>query len=297
MHFLHGTGVAIVTPFTTNDSVDFNALESLIDYLIQNGVNYLVALGTTGETPVLSKEEKNDIILCTYEKVADRVPVIVGVGGNDTRSVVNDLSTYPLDKAAAILSASPYYNKPSQDGLLAHYRMLSENSPKPIILYNVPGRTGRNMTAATTVELAKSCENIIAIKEASGDMQQCMDILRLAPETFIVVSGDDNLVIPQIACGMKGVISVAANAYPHAFSSMVNHCLNGDFSSAKNINDSLMDAYQMMFEENNPAGVKCFLHAIGRMEDTVRLPLTSVSQPLKQKITSWVNENHGLIKP
>jgi 4-hydroxy-tetrahydrodipicolinate synthase len=297
MHFLHGTGVAIVTPFTTNDSVDFNALESLIDYLIQNGVNYLVALGTTGETPVLSKEEKNDIILCTYEKVAGRVPVIVGVGGNDTRSVVNDLSTYPLDKAAAILSASPYYNKPSQDGLLAHYRMLSENSPKPIILYNVPGRTGRNMTAATTVELAKSCENIIAIKEASGDMQQCMDILRLAPETFIVVSGDDNLVIPQIACGMKGVISVAANAYPHAFSSMVNHCLNGDFSSAKNINDSLMDAYQMMFEENNPAGVKCFLHAIGRMEDTVRLPLTSVSQPLKQKITSWVNENHGLIKP
>jgi 4-hydroxy-tetrahydrodipicolinate synthase len=297
MHFLHGTGVAIVTPFTSNDAVDFNALESLIDYLIQNGVNYLVALGTTGETPVLSKEEKNDIILCSYEKVAGRVPVIVGVGGNDTRSVVNDLSTYPLDKAAAVLSASPYYNKPSQDGLLAHYRMLSENSPKPIILYNVPGRTGRNMLASTTVELAKSCENIIAIKEASGDMQQCMDILRLAPESFVVVSGDDNLVIPQIACGMKGVISVAANAYPFAFSSMVNLCLNGDFRAAKNINDQLMDAYQMMFEENNPAGIKCFLHAMGKMEDRVRLPLTSVSPALKHKITAWVNENHGLIKP
>lgn len=296
MHFLHGTGVALVTPFSTADSVDFNALESLIDDLIQNGVNYLVALGTTGETPVLSREEKVDIIRCTYEKVAGRVPVIIGVGGNDTRSVVNDLSNFPLENAAAVLSASPYYNKPSQDGLLAHYRMLSENSPNPIILYNVPGRTGKNMSASTTVELAKSCENIIAIKEASGDMQQCMDILRLAPAHFVVVSGDDNLVIPQIACGMKGVISVAANAYPLAFSTLVNLCLNGDFYAAKKINDRLMDAYQMMFEENNPAGIKCFLNSMGKMDEHVRLPLTSVSLALKQKIMDWVNENDGFIK-
>jgi 4-hydroxy-tetrahydrodipicolinate synthase len=297
MHFLYGTGVAMVTPFTASGDVDFKALEFLIDDLISNGVNYLVALGTTGETPVLSKSEKKDIILCTYEKTSGRVPVVVGIGGNDTRSVLEDLSSYPLDKASAILSASPYYNKPSQEGLLAHYRLLSTHTPRPIILYNVPGRTGRNMSVSTTVELAQSCDNIIAIKEASGDMQQCMDILRLVPENFIVVSGDDNLVIPQIACGMKGVISVAANAYPLAFSKLVNHCLNGEFKEAKIINDKLMDAYQMMFEENNPAGIKCFLKNMGKMSEQLRLPLTPVSPILQERISSWVTANASLLKP
>jgi 4-hydroxy-tetrahydrodipicolinate synthase len=291
MHFLRGTGVAIVTPFLASEAIDFVAFESLIDDLILNGINYLVVLGTTGETPTLSKGEKIELINCTYNKVAGRVPVVVGVGGNDTRSVVNDLQTLPLQKAAAILSASPYYNKPSQQGLIAHYTEISKHSPLPIVLYNVPGRTGRNMSAATTVELAKTCSNIIAIKEASGDMQQCMDILRWAPESFMVVSGDDNLVIPQIACGMQGVISVAANAYPKHFSNMVNACLQGDFSAAKLLNDKLMDAYNLMFEENNPAGIKCFLQAMGKMKDTVRLPVTTVSDSLNMRINTWVNNN------
>ena len=291
MHFLRGTGVAIVTPFLASEAIDFVAFESLIDDLILNGIDYLVVLGTTGETPTLSKEEKIELINCAYNKVAGRVPVVVGVGGNDTRSVVNDLQTLPLQKAAAILSASPYYNKPSQQGLIAHYTEISKYSPLPIVLYNVPGRTGRNMTAATTVELAKSCSNIIAIKEASGDMQQCMDILRWAPENFMVISGDDNLVIPQIACGMQGVISVAANAYPKHFSSMVKACLEGDFSSAKLLNDKLMDAYNLMFEENNPAGIKCFLKVMGKMNDTVRLPVTTVSDALSTRIKAWVNNN------
>ncbi|HLO39217.1 MAG TPA: 4-hydroxy-tetrahydrodipicolinate synthase, partial [Lacibacter sp.] len=236
---LRGTGVALVTPFKDNMEIDYPALERVIDFVIDNGVGYVITLGTTGETPTLSKEEKIELILFTYEKVADRVPVVVGIGGNNTLSLIKDLETFPLQKAAAVLSASPYYNKPSQEGIYQHYKALAEVSPKPIILYNVPGRTGRNMTADTTLRLAKDFKNIIGIKEASGDMAQSMQILKDKPADFLVVSGDDNLAMPQIACGMDGVISVAANCLPKQFSEMVRLSLKGNFAAAKQLNDQM----------------------------------------------------------
>ncbi len=287
---LTGTGVALVTPFKQNFEVDYNALGKLIDYIINGGVEYLVTLGTTGETPTLSKEEKFDIIQFTFDKVNSRVPVIVGIGGNNTHELINDLHKYPLDKAMAVLSASPYYNKPSQEGLFFHYKALAEASPKPIILYNVPGRTGRNLNAATTLKLAHEVANIAGIKEASGDMVQCMQILKDKPADFAVVSGDDALVLPQIACGMNGVISVAANSFPNEFSSMVRHCLKNDFAAAVNINNKLMDAYDLMFAENNPAGVKAFMHEQGLLENIVRLPVVPLSKGLHDKVKLYLGK-------
>ncbi|MEI2748199.1 MAG: 4-hydroxy-tetrahydrodipicolinate synthase [Ferruginibacter sp.] len=285
---LTGTGVAIITPFDKKEAVDYAALGKLIHYIINGGVEYIVTLGTTGETPVLSKEEKLEIIRFTMEEVNQRVPVVVGIGGNDTRSVVSDLESYPLDGAAAVLSASPYYNKPSQEGLYEHYRTIAAASPKPIILYNVPGRTGRNMTARTTIRLASEVDNIAGIKEASGDMGQCMEILRDRPADFLVVSGDDALALPQMACGMDGVISVAANSFPRQFSDMVRRCLQGEYAEAKKINDTLIDAYQLMFEENNPAGVKAFLHEQGLIENIVRLPVVPLSGILQQEVKKYL---------
>ncbi|MFT3910990.1 MAG: 4-hydroxy-tetrahydrodipicolinate synthase [Ferruginibacter sp.] len=287
---LTGTGVAIVTPFTKDHSVDFNALGRLIDFIIDGGVEYIVTLGTTGETPVLSKEEKFEIIDFTYGRVNGRIPVVVGIGGNDSRSVAKELETYPLEKATAVLSAGPYYNKPSQEGLFQHYRLLSEASPKPILLYNVPGRTGRNITAATTLRLAHEFENIVGIKEASGDMAQCMQILRDRPGDFLVVSGDDALALPQMGCGMDGVISVAANSFPKQFSDMIRLCLKQDLSSAKKINDNLIDAYNLMFEENNPAGVKAFLYELGLIENEMRLPVTPLSGELHKGVKKYLNK-------
>src|SRR5215210_942331 len=236
---LQGTGVALVTPFTTDYEIDYSALSKLIDLVIDGGVNYVVTLGTTGETPTLNKKEKIHIVEFTYDKVSNRVPVVVGIGGNDTNELINDLKTFPLDQAIAVLSASPYYSKPSQEGLYFHYKALAESSPKPILLYNVPGRTGRNMTADTTIKLGREVENIAGIKEASGDMAQCMQILRDKPDDFLVVSGDDALALPQMACGMEGIISVAANALPKDFSTMIRYCLKGDYRAAKKVNDKL----------------------------------------------------------
>src|SRR6478736_871174 len=274
---LSGTGVALITPFAKDFSVDYEALGSVIDFVISGGVNYVVTLGTTGETPTLSKEEKIRIIEFTYEKVNDRVPVVVGIGGNSTAEVVEDFKKFPLDRATAILSASPYYNKPSQEGIFQHYKAIAEASSKPVLLYTVPGRTGRNMTSATTLMLAKEVPNILGIKEASGDMIQCMEILRDAPSEFLVVSGDDMLALPQIACGMKGIISVAANAYPKEFSQMIRLCLKNDFAKAKSINDKLIEAYELMFTENNPAGVKAFMTKMGLIQNNLRLPLVPLS--------------------
>ncbi len=279
----------MVTPFNPNGSIDWAGLEKLIQHLISGGADYLVVLGTTGETPVLSKSEKNELIRFTYEQVNMRVPVVVGVGGNDTRQVIEDLHQLPLEQATAILSAAPYYNKPSQEGLFQHYNHLAAASPKPLILYNVPGRTGRNMTTATTLRLAREVQNIIGVKEASGDMQQCLDILRGRPDGFLVLSGDDALALPQLACGMDGVISVAANAYPQLFSNMVRACLSGDFSAARDINNQLLPAYDLMFEENNPAGVKAFLHHLGIIHNEVRLPLVPLSQPVYEKVQKWLS--------
>lgn len=287
---LTGTGVAIITPFDKNEEVDFNALDKLIDYIITGGIEYIVTMGTTGETPVLSKEEKISIIRYTYEKVNGRVPVVVGMGGNDSRGLVKDLESFPLEGASAILSASPYYNKPSQQGLFEHYRLIAAASPKPVLLYNVPGRTGRNMKASTTIRLAREVENIIGIKEASGDMAQCMDILRERPADFLVVSGDDALALPQLACGMDGVISVAANSFPRHFSDMVRLCLRQDFMAARKINDELIDAYNLMFEENNPAGVKAFLYEMGLIENEVRLPVVPLSGELHQAVKKYLHK-------
>ncbi|MCA6499214.1 MAG: 4-hydroxy-tetrahydrodipicolinate synthase [Chitinophagaceae bacterium] len=279
LHQLRGTGVAIVTPFDEKEQIDFPALGNIINFLIKGGVEYIVSLGTTGETPVLDKSEKKDILQFTYETVAGRIPVVAGIGGNYTKAVIQEMEQLPLDKAAAILSVSPAYNKPSQEGIYLHYRSVAESSPQPILLYNVPGRTGRNMTADTTLRLA-ALSNVVGIKEASGMMDQCAVILQEKPENFLVISGDDALSLPLLAAGMDGVISVAANAYPAAFSSMVRYCLEGNFDQARIINNRLLPVYDLLFAENNPAGVKAFLHLQGLLKNQLRLPLVPLSQPI-----------------
>lgn len=288
---LQGTGVALVTPFTSNFQVDFNSLGKVIEAMIHGGVEYVITLGTTGETPTLDKQEKLDIVNYTFEKVAGRVPVVVGIGGNNTAELIRDLHHFPLDKAIAVLSASPSYNKPSQEGIFQHYKAFAEASPKPVILYNVPGRTGRNMTAATTIRLAHEVPNIVGMKEAGGDMVQCMQILRDRPKDFLVVSGDDVLALPQLACGMDGVISVAANAFPKEFSDMVRLCLKNDFPAAKKINDKLLDAYDLMFSENNPAGVKAFMAEQGLLHNSLRLPVVPLSEGLHVKVKAYLKDN------
>lgn len=287
---LQGTGVALVTPFKANEDIDFDALGKLIDFNISNGVEYVVSLGTTGETPTLSKEEKLDVINFTFEKVNNRVPVVVGIGGNNTKEVAKEIETYPLDKAIAVLSASPYYNKPSQEGIFQHYKALAAASPKPIILYNVPGRTGRNMEAATTIRLANEVANIGGIKEASNSIPQCMQILRDRPADFLVVSGDDDLVMPELACGIDGVISVAANCFPKEFSDMVRLGLKQDFVAAKKINDKLVEVYNLLFTENNPAGVKAFLHELGLIENVLRLPMVPLSKGVHAQVKAYLKK-------
>ena len=285
---LRGTGVALVTPFTSSEEIDWNSLEKVINSVISNGVEYVVTLGTTGETPTLSKEEKKDIIAFTFEKVGGRVPVVVGVGGNNTRNLITDLETFPLEKAVAVLSASPYYNKPSQEGIYQHYKALASASPKPVILYNVPGRTGKNMEAETTLRLAHEVENIAGIKDAANHMVQIMQILGNRPDDFLVLSGDDDLVLPQLACGIDGVISVAANCFPKQFSDMVRAGLAFNFKRAKQLNDPLLQAYQLLFAENNPAGVKAFLTEQGLIENYLRLPLVPLSEAMQQKVKEYV---------
>lgn len=286
---LRGTGVALVTPFKQNKEVDVEAFTRVVNHVIQNGVDYVVVLGTTGETPTLSRAEKELLINQAYEIADGKVPVVVGVGGNDTLAVARELETLPLQHATAVLSASPYYNKPSQEGIFQHYQTLAAASPRPIILYNVPGRTGRNMSPETTIRLANEVTNIAGIKEAASDIAQVMKILKDCPDDFLVVSGDDDLVLPEIAVGMDGVISVAANCFPQKFSNMVRHALSGNFSEAKLLNDQMIEAYNLLFAENNPAGVKAFLHEMGIIGPDLRLPLVPVSDALLQKIRNYLS--------
>jgi 4-hydroxy-tetrahydrodipicolinate synthase len=284
---LRGTGVAIVTPFKKNGDVDYDSLQAMINHVINGRVEYIVTLGTTGEAPTLDKPEKKDIIKYTYDVVKKRVSVVVGIGGNNTRELLHELETFPLDDATAVLSTSPYYNKPSQEGLFQHYKTLAKASPKPIILYNVPGRSAKNIEADTIIRLANEVDNIAGIKEASGDMAQCIKILRDAPKNFLIVSGDDALALPQIACGVQGVISVAANAFPKEFSDMVRSSLNCDFKKAKAINDKLINAYNLMFAENNPAGIKAFLSEMGLIKNNLRLPLVPLSKKLSEGVKDY----------
>ncbi len=284
---LTGTGVAIITPFQEDYSVDYPALEKLINQLINNGIEYIVTLGTTGETPALSKEEKKQIAEFTYEKVDGRVPVVVGIGGNNTAEIVKELKSFPLGAATAVLSVSPYYSKPSQEGLYEHYRALADVSPKPVLLYNVPARTGRNLAAATTLRLSEH-ENIVGIKEAAGDMTQAMEILKHRPDDFLFTSGDDLLGLPLIACGGDGVISVIANCMPAQYSNLVRLSLDNKFAEAREINDSLLQVYELLFIENNPAGVKSFMAHMGQIKNVLRLPVTPVSESLHNKIGQFL---------
>ena len=287
---LKGTGVAIVTPFNGDESVDFKALGRLIDFIIENGVEYIVTLGTTGETPTLDEQEKLEIINFTCDKINGRVPVVIGIGGNNTKEVINNVQNYPLEKAVAVLSACPYYNKPSQEGIFLHYKSIAEASPKPVILYNVPGRTGRNIEAATTLRLANEVANIAGIKEAGNNISQCMQILKDRPAEFLVVSGDDDLVLPELACGIDGVISVAANCFPKEFSDMVRAGLKHDFTTAKKLNDPLLEVYNLLFTENNPAGVKAFLNELGLIQNVLRLPVTPLSGPVHQRVKAYLKK-------
>ena len=284
---LKGTGVALITPFKKDKSIDFAALENLIDIQIAGGLDYLVSLGTTGESVVLSDEEKMEVFNCTVNKVNGRVPIVIGIGGSDTAAVIKSFSKFDLSKVVAILSVTPYYNKPSQEGLFQHYVALADAAPKPILLYNVPGRTGKNMSAATTLRLA-SHPNIAGIKEAGPEMAQMIAILKDRPSNFLVVSGDDEIVMAQMACGCDGVISVAANAFPKPFSDMIRFAMAGDFSMAKRVNDLLSEGYTYMYEENNPSGIKAFMFEQGLIENELRLPLVPVSAPLHAKIHDYL---------
>ncbi|MDR3142788.1 MAG: 4-hydroxy-tetrahydrodipicolinate synthase [Tannerellaceae bacterium] len=281
---LKGMGVALITPFKENESVDYDTLAKLTDYQLQNGTDYLVVLGTTAETPTLTEEEKTKILNLIVTKVRGRIPVVVGVGSNCTRSAVEKLKHGNFDGVNAVLSVTPYYNKPSQEGLYQHYKAVSEATRLPVILYNVPGRTGVNMTAETTLRIARDCKNVIAIKEASGNITQMDDIIKNKPANFNVISGDDGITFPLITLGAIGVISVIGNAFPREFSRMVRLALAGDYNSARKIHHSFTELFDLLFVDGNPAGVKSMLNAMGYIENKLRLPLVPTRITTFEKI-------------
>ena len=270
---LKGMGVALITPFKEDESVDYETLAKLVDYQLQNGTDYLVILGTTSETPTLTEEEKDKIVSLVVNKVHGKIPIVLGVGGNCTQSIINKLKQGNFEGIDAILSVVPYYNKPSQEGIYQHYKAISAATRLPIILYNVPGRTGVNMTAATTLRIARECKNVIAIKEASGNISQMDDIIKNKPTNFNVISGDDGVTFPLITLGAIGVISVIGNAFPREFSRMVRLALAGDFDSARTIHHRFTELFDLLFVDGNPAGVKSMLNAMGYIENKLRLPL------------------------
>ena len=284
MNKFYGTGVAMVTPFKADGSIDFPGLKNLIDHIINGGAEYLVSLGTTGETATLSKEEKKAIWDFTVETVNRRVPLVAGIGGNNTAEIVETLKNFNSKGFDAILSVSPYYNKPTQEGIYQHYKAIAAASPLPIILYNVPGRTGSMVSADTVLRLAKEFKNIIAVKEASANFDQFNKIAAEKPEGFMLISGDDPLTLPMIALGAVGVISVVANALPKVFSTMVRACLAGNFVEAQPLHYSLLEFTNLCFVEGNPAGVKSALKQLNVCEDHLRLPLVPVSATTQQKI-------------
>ncbi|MBP5137211.1 MAG: 4-hydroxy-tetrahydrodipicolinate synthase, partial [Paludibacteraceae bacterium] len=270
---LKGLGIALITPFKQDGSVDFDSLGRLLDYQLKNGADYLVVLGTTGETPTLTENEKDEIKRFIVEKVNHKVPLILGCGGNCTSSVVEQAKRVNPAEFDAILTVAPFYNKPSQEGLYQHYKAIAEASPVPVVLYNVPGRTGVNIAASTTLRLARDFENIIAVKEASGNMSQIDEIIENKPKDFVVISGDDGITFPLITLGAVGVISVIGNAFPAEFSKMVRLALNGDYESARKIHRQFSELFSLLFVDGNPAGVKSMLSMMGFVENRLRLPL------------------------
>lgn len=283
MNKFKGSGVALVTPFKSDKSIDFEALRKLVQLQIQGGTNFLVVMGTTAESPTLSNEEKEEILQLVIAENAGRIPIVYGIGGNDTKAVAKVIANVPAG-VDGILSVSPYYNKPTQEGIYQHFKFLSEASKLPIILYNVPGRTGSNMLPDTTLRLAE-LPNIVAVKEASGSMEQIMEIISRKPDGFSVLSGDDAITMPLIASGADGVISVVANALPEKFSIMVNASLKGDFAVARPIHNELLAITKMFFEEGNPGGVKVALENREIMSQNLRLPLVPVSLSLAERIS------------
>ncbi len=280
----------MITPFTPEGRVDYEALARMIDYVIEGGVDYIVALGTTAETPTLYMPERAVIAMFITNHIAGRVPLVIGCGGNSTSEVLDQLREFDLRGADAILSVTPYYNKPSQEGLYQHFRTVAEHSPLPVILYNIPGRAGVNMTAETTLRCARDLDNVIGIKEASGDIGQIQRILDGRPADFLVLSGDDGMVLPIMQRGGDGVISVAANAFPQRFMQCVNHAKTGDFEQAEKEFAALDEAVRALFAEGNPVGVKCALSVLGKIGSTVRLPLVEGSAQLRERFRTLIAE-------
>lgn len=285
-----GLGVALITPFCKDGSIDFAALDRLVEYQIKSGADFLCIMGTTAETPTLTSEEKAMLKQHLVERVATRVPLLMGCGGNNTAAVVHDLKTYDWCGIDGILSVCPYYNKPSQEGLYQHYAAISKASPLPVVLYNVPGRTGVNMTAETTLRLARDFENIVAIKEASGNITQMDDIIKNKPANFDVISGDDGITFPLITLGAVGVISVIGNALPSEFSRMVRLALKGEYNTSLSIHHKFTELFKLLFVDGNPAGVKAMLHEMGMIENVLRLPLIPTRLTTMERISSIVKE-------
>lgn len=280
-----GLGIALVTPFTSDGSVDYAALERLISYQIANGADFFCILATTGETPTLTADEKRRIKEMVVRMAGDKMPILIGCGGNNTAEVVKELQTGDFSGVDGILSVCPYYNKPSQEGLYQHFKTIAAATQLPVVLYNVPGRTGVNMKAETTVRLAHDCPSIVGIKEASGSLEQVDEIIKNKPDKFDVISGDDALTFPMIACGAAGVISVIGNALPKEFSRMIRLEMNGEIDSARKIHHKFTDLFNLLFVDGNPAGVKAMLHEMGMIENVLRLPLVPTRLTTMQRIS------------
>lgn len=289
MEALIGTGVALVTPFNRDGSVDFQGLERLVNFQIDNGINYLVVLGTTGEGATLTSEEKEAVKSTVVRVNAGRLPLVLGLGGNNTTSLVNEIAQTDFSDFTAILSVSPYYNKPSQDGIYQHFKAVAEASPIPVIVYNVPGRTGSNVRPETVLRLARDFENIVGVKEAAGDLVQALRLIQHKPKDFLVISGDDMIALPMTLAGGAGVISVIGQGLPKDFSTMIQQGLNGNPKIANDLHFKLMDSIDYIFEEGNPAGIKAMLQKLGICENNVRLPLVSATYELQEKLNNFVD--------
>jgi len=290
MKRFRGTGVAIVTPFKSDSSIDFSALGRVVNHVVKGGVNYIVAMGTTGEASTLTKDEKQAVICHVLETADKRVPVVIGIGGNNTQEVINSIRGIELEGVDGILSVCPYYNKPSQRGIFQHFKAIANCSPLPVIIYNVPSRTSCNITSDTCLELAHECENIVAVKEASGDISQIMRIIKGKPENFLVISGDDMMTLPVIAAGGSGVISVLANAFPAECSELVNNALKNNFKAAREIQFRFMESIELLFADGNPSGVKAFLNIMNLCQNNLRLPLVPVNRTIYSRIQKAVED-------
>ena len=286
---LKGTGVALITPFRKDGSIDHTALENLVNTVIKGGVDFLVALGTTGETPTLSYDEKQEIITAVLRYTDSRIPVVCGMGGNNTQELIHQLDTFDLRGVDTILSVTPYYNKPTQEGLYQHFKAVATATNKNIVLYNVPGRTGGNILPATVLRLATEFKNIVGIKEASGNLAQCMELIRIMPDSFIVLSGDDNMALAHLAIGMQGIISVVANCCPVDFTVLVNLAIINKLEKARKIHYKLLPGIDLLFTDGNPAGVKYALSKLGRCENELRLPLVPVGNDTASKLDEFLS--------